>query len=149
VGYDEEALRILERPGFDTLQTALVHADVPATGGSLGRVEVLREDPANIHLRVERDSPGWLVALITRYPGWEATVNGRAVPLRRADVAFTAVPVGAGASDVVLRYRPKSVKYGLAITAGSLLAVVALLGWAVRPAPADRLVNRGRHSATD
>ncbi|MEA2842527.1 MAG: hypothetical protein QOJ69_198, partial [Actinomycetota bacterium] len=144
VGYDEEALRILERPGFDTLQTALVHADVPATGGSLGRVEVLREDPANIHLRVERDSPGWLVALITRYPGWEATVNGRAVPLRRADVAFTAVPVGAGASDVVLRYRPKSVKYGLAITAGSLLAVVALLGWAVRPAPADRLVNRGR-----
>lgn len=136
VGGNEEALSMLERAGFDTLQTALIHAAVPTTTGDAGTVEVLREDAEEIRLRVDRTSPGWLVALSTRFPGWEATVNGKAVPLRRANVAFTALPVDAGASDVVLRYRPKSVKYGLAATAGSLLAVAGLMAWSLRPSPA-------------
>ena len=135
-GNNEEALRTLERAGFDTLQTALIHAAVPATAGSQGAVAVVREDPEEIHLKVDRSSPGWVVALSTRFPGWEATVNGKAVPLRRANVAFTALAVEAGASDVVLRYRPKSVKYGLAVTAGSLLVIAGLMVWTLRPLPA-------------
>ncbi|HEX3622270.1 MAG TPA: YfhO family protein [Acidimicrobiales bacterium] len=133
VAGNEDALRLLERPDFDPQQTVLIHAAVAASVGAAGAVEVIREDPTEIHLRVARDSPGWLVALVTRYPGWKATVNGRTVPLRRANVAFTAVPVGPGASDVVLRYQPDSVRYGLALTAASLLVVVALLGWSVGP----------------
>lgn len=144
VGGNEEALSMLERAGFDTLQTALIHAEIPTTTGTAGTVEVLREDAEEIHLRVDRASPGWLVALSTRFPGWEATVNGRAVPLRRANVAFTALPVDAGASDVVLRLRPKSVKYGLAITAGSLLVIAGLMAWTLRPAPAPTAGGRRR-----
>jgi hypothetical protein len=141
---DEEALRMLERAGFDTLQTALIHAEVSPTAGAAGTVEVLHEDAEEIRLRVDRTGPGWLVALSTRFPGWEATVNGKRVPLRRANVAFTALPVEAGASDVVLRYRPLSVKYGLAITAGSLLVVAGLMAWTLRPAPAPGAGGRRR-----
>lgn len=145
VSDNEEALRILERAGFDTLQTALIHhAGVGETAGAPGTVEVLREDAEEIRLRVDRASAGWLVALSTRFPGWEATVNGKAVPLRRANVAFTAVPVEAGPSDVVLRYRPKSVKYGLAVTAGSLLVVAGLMAWSLRPVPAPGAGGRRR-----
>ena len=144
VAGNEEALGLLERAGFDTLQTALIHAQVTTTTGDAGTVAVLREDAEEIRLRVDRTSPGWLVALSTRFPGWEATVNGKTVPLRRANVAFTALPVEAGASDVVLRYRPKSVKYGLAITAGSLLVSAGLLAWTLRPAPAPTAGGRRR-----
>lgn len=130
---DEEALGLLEQPGFDTQRTVLVHADVPAGEGSAGAVQVLREEPTEIRLRVERDGPGWLVALLTRYPGWMATVNGEPAPLRRANVAFTAVPLADGTSDVVLRYLPGSVRYGLLVSAGSLLVLVGLLAWSLRP----------------
>lgn len=144
VAGDEEALQILERPGFDTLRTALIHADISPTDGGAASVEVLREDAQEVHLRVDRGTAGWVVALSTRFPGWEATVNGHRVPLRRANVAFTAVPVPGGPSDVVLRYRPKSVKYGLAVTAGSLLVVAGLMTWSLRPAPPPAAGGRRR-----
>lgn len=141
---NEEALQLLERPGFDTLQTVLVHADIDPTTGAQGTVEVVREDAQEVRLRVDRGGPGWVVALSTRFPGWEATVNGHSVPLRRANVAFTAVPVPGGPSDVVLRYRPKSVKYGLALTAGSLLTIAGLMTWSLRPAPPPAAGGRRR-----
>ncbi len=66
-------------------------------------------------------------ALQTYYPGWEATVDGRAAPLRRANVAFSAVPVPAGTSEVVLRYAPRSVRYGVAVSGVSLVVALGLL----------------------
>ncbi len=132
VSGDEEALRILEQPGFDTRRTVLIHGALTSSESSPGTVRVIRDDPSEIRLRVERDDPGWLAAIITRYPGWTATVNDRPVPPRRANVAFTAVPVNGGTSDVVLRYLPRSVRYGLIVSVGSLLMLVSLIGWSIR-----------------
>lgn len=130
---DEEALRTLEQPGFDTRRTVLVHGDVPGADGTSGTVRVVREDPTEIHLRVERDDPGWLVALVTRYPGWTVTVNDRPVRAHRANVAFTAIPLGGGTSEVVLRYLPGSVRYGFLLSVGSLVVLVGLTGYNIRP----------------
>ncbi|MDP8937046.1 MAG: YfhO family protein [Actinomycetota bacterium] len=130
---DEEALRTLEQPGFDTRRTVLVHGDVPGADGTSGTVRVVREDPTEIHLRVERDDPGWLVALVTRYPGWTVTVNDRPVRAHRANVAFTALPLGGGTSEVVLRYLPGSVRYGFLLSVGSLVVLVGLTGYNIRP----------------
>lgn len=126
---DEEALRLLSTAGFDVTATVLIHGkQIAPSSGPAGRVEVLREEATEVALRVTRDAPGWLVALQTYYPGWEATVDGRRVPLRRANVAFSAVPVPAGTVEVVLRYAPRSVHYGLAVSGGSLVVGAVLLG---------------------
>ena len=74
---------------------------------------MLSESPTEVRLRVHRDQPGWVVALRTHYPGWTAQVDGRSVPLLRANVAFSAVEVGAGTREVVLRYHPTSVRLGV------------------------------------
>jgi Bacterial membrane protein YfhO len=132
VGSDSEALAALEADGFDPDRTVLLHGaggSLPLTEGGAGTVRLLSETPTQVRMEVDRSGPGWLVARQTRYPGWKATVNGRAVATTRADVAFIAVPVGAGTSTVALSYRPTSVRLGVAVSLAAALActVVALL----------------------
>ena len=133
VGNDAEARRLLAEPGFAMGRTVLVHDEsVTATSGAAGQVEVLEQRTTKVRLRVTRSDPGWLVAIQTSYPGWTATVDGRKAPVERADYAFTAVPVGAGTHEVVLRYRPVSVRYGMIVTGEALALMVIWLATARR-----------------
>lgn len=132
VGSDAEALELLTDPSFDPVRTLLVHRErnraLRGSEGSAGSVEVIEETATEVRLRVRRDSPGWVAALISWYPGWEATVDGRRVEVSRADMSSMAVPVPGGASEVVLRYHPASVRWGAWVSAGSVAAGLACLG---------------------
>ncbi len=142
VGSDDEARRILSSPGFEMARTVLVHdPGVTATTGTPGTVAVVEQRDTEVVLRVTRTDPGWLVAIQTSYPGWTATVDGRPVPVERADYAFTAVPVGAGTHEVVLRYRPRSVRYGMIVAAEALVLLVI---WVATSRPRARRGRRDR-----
>ena len=80
--------------------------------------------------RVTTDRPGYLFTGDAYYPGWEAELDGRPVPLYRANLAFRAVYVPAGEHLVVQRFVPRSIEIGLAVAAASLLVVVLLLALA-------------------
>ena len=82
-----------------------------------------RTDTA-VTLEVDARQAGRLVLLDTFYPGWEATVDGRAAKIEAANVAFRAVAVAAGRHTVRFEYRPGSVRTGAIV---SLVALVALL----------------------
>jgi len=64
-------------------------------------------------LHVKMPKPGVLVVADTDYPGWEATIDGKEVPILRANVAFRAVEVPAGEHVVEFRFRPASARHGL------------------------------------
>jgi uncharacterized membrane protein YfhO len=49
-----------------------------------------------------------LVLHDTYYPGWIAEVDGRSVPILRADVLFRGVELDAGRHRVVFRFAPLS-----------------------------------------
>jgi hypothetical protein len=136
-GTDDGALALLQRPDFDPLRTVVLHdrSDLPAGAPDavVRPAEVVEETPTMVRLRVERPTPGWLVALQPFYPGWTATVDGRPVDLTRANVGFTALPAPAGRSEVILRYDPLSVRAGLAVSGGAALLVVVLLIALARP----------------
>ena len=70
-------------------------------------------------------------------PHWQATVDGRPVPVLRADYFLQGIPVGAGRHAILLTYRDPSIDLGLA---GSAVVVVVILGAAIllrrRPAGA-------------
>ena len=88
-----------------------------------------------------RADPGWLVAIQTSYPGWTATVDGKRADVERADYAFTAVAVDAGTHEVVLRYRPRSVRYGMIVTAEALVLMVI---WLATSRPRTPRARRAR-----
>jgi hypothetical protein len=101
-----------------------------AASGSLTPVTAL---PAERRFHVTTDAPAYLVLAETWYPGWSATVNGAPAPILRANLAFQAVAVPAGESEVVFRYRINDFGGGAAISAGALIAaLILLLGGRVR-----------------
>jgi hypothetical protein len=123
---DAEAIRMLREPGFDPGQEVILAADtglgppLAVSGGAGGPARVARESPGEIEIELGRDSRGYLVLTMPFYPGWTATVDGKAAPIRRANYAFAAVELPARSRVVRLRYAPVSFRLGLAITLGSL-----------------------------
>lgn len=89
-----------------------------------GEVDIVADRSEEVVLHVRATGPGYVVLSDQYYPGWEATVNGTVVPIRRANFAFRLVPVGAGSSTVLFRYRPASFYWG----AGLSTATIAALG---------------------
>ncbi|MFO0624378.1 MAG: YfhO family protein [Polyangiales bacterium] len=88
---------LLESPDVSDPPGAQGPAMVPA------RAAVARDA---VTVTVNAPTAGWLVVNEAWDPGWRATVNGVATPVRRANFLMRAVRVGAGAQRVVLTYAP-------------------------------------------
>ncbi len=139
---------IVEPDGFNTVErirnfdvdsrhTVLLEAgttersDLPSTveasaGGSEGAEHVMatQYQPEDIVIDVQANAPGWVVLTDAWYSGWQATVDGRSVPIEIADHAFRAVRVDAGSHTLVMQFKPDSWVWGSLISFLSLLAVV-------------------------
>jgi uncharacterized membrane protein YfhO len=61
------------------------------------------------------------------YPGWKATLDGKPVPILRANFAFQAVPVTAGRHELRLVYRNRWVGIGAAVSLGTLALLLGSL----------------------
>ncbi|MFN7974546.1 MAG: YfhO family protein [Acidobacteriota bacterium] len=76
-------------------------------------------------------TPSRFVLRETFFPGWRATVAGRAVPIERYAETFMSVPIAAGQSRVELRFDPASYRIGRAVSLATLaLLLLALLAGA-------------------
>jgi hypothetical protein len=110
---------------------------------SASTVVVAHDAPDRIELALQCDGNGYLVLLDEWFPGWQATLDGVAVPIEQAFFCFRAVAVGAGEHRVVFSYRPRSVSWGDRVTWLSLLLLpllVALTTWLTRRA--ERVLAR-------
>jgi uncharacterized membrane protein YfhO len=81
-----------------------------------------------LRLSTRTTAPGLLMLSETYDPDWRAYVDNEPVPVLVADHLLRAVPLPAGEHDVVLRYEPRSLQAGVAITTvtSSILAALAL-----------------------
>lgn len=78
---------------------------------------------------VHHPGHGLLVLSEIYYPGWQASPDGAAVPLIRADGLLRGVLVHEGQHTVRVWYAPANVRVGLVISALGL--VFSLGGWLV------------------
>jgi hypothetical protein len=143
---DDEILATVLDPRFDVRTVAIFDSSATAVQGAA--LSALPQ-PAATTVRTSRYAPGEidlelsvpaaegsaLVVSENYYPGWSASVDGRAVPLGRVDYTFIGVPLPAGARRVELRFDSPSYETGKLIT---LLALtIAVAGW-VAGAMVDR-----------
>jgi hypothetical protein len=92
---------------------------------------VVTDEPERTEIATSCSDPGLLVLTRTFDPGWEASVDGLAVSVLRADLAFLALPVPAGEHRVVLTYAPRSWRIGRLVSLASLVLAAAL--WIAAP----------------
>jgi hypothetical protein len=102
-------------------------------GTALGPVEGAIADFAEytlhrVRVRVTTPGPGLLRLADQWYPDWKAFVDGKPVPILRADHVLRAVVVPAGSHMVDFRYESASVRRGLTLSLVSVGVALLLLG---------------------
>jgi hypothetical protein len=126
----QAALARLTGADFDVHTTVLLDPqpaalEAAADPGAETRIEV--DQPEHVVIRTRGAKPAVLVLNDSHYPGWQATLDGVATPLLRANTAFRAVAVPAGEHIVEMRYRPFSFRLGLGLAAvTSFLLTIAV-----------------------
>lgn len=87
---------------------------------------IVRYTPNRIVVEAESAEPSLLVLSEVWYPGWRAAVNGIQVPVRPVEGVLRGVSLDAGRHTVEFRYSPWTVWVGLAVSAGSTLALLVV-----------------------
>ena len=92
-----------------------------------GTVDVLSESNNRLYLSVDAKEDSLLVLNDTYFSGWKVYVDGHEEKIYRADYAFRAVPIDAGAHQVLFVYDPLSFKLGAVMTFLGIVACVWIL----------------------
>jgi hypothetical protein len=128
------AIARLRDVAFDPTETVLLGAGTALDGTGRGQARITRYEPEAVTIEVTTDAPGYLVLTDTDYPGWEATVDGEATPIERANLVFRAVPVDPGHHTVEFHFRPASFRLGLWVSlATAWVGLIALVGSKAQP----------------
>lgn len=124
---DSEALAIIKDPAFDPSSTIVLADGRPVSGEAAGDEEVKIQvyAPDRVLLRAKVSSPGYLFFSENYLPYWKARVDGKDVPLLRADVSMRAVYLEAGDHTVEMRFVSRWYRAGAVLCLAACAVVVA------------------------
>ncbi len=98
-------------------------------GGPLPPVSVAQvsdDGPESLTVHAVAQRPGYLILDDSAYPGWNASIDGRAIAWHPANEDFRAVAIPAGDHVIRFRYRPAAALDGAIVTILCALALLAL-----------------------
>jgi hypothetical protein len=125
------ALSPLSDPDFNAQGEVFVSSEAtvpepPSEPGPAGRVEILSYKPNEVTLRAELVKPGYVLLLDRFDPNWQATVDGQAAEIFRANQLFRAVYCEAGQHEIRFCYVQRGLRAGLLISLAALLILIVL-----------------------
>jgi hypothetical protein len=120
-----EAIQVLRDSTFDLRTRTFITQPAQKLDSCAGdRVEITRHFPNDVALNADMKCRGMVILSDAWFPGWNATVDGRAVPILDAYSLLRGVVVDRGAHVIEMQYRPASVIAGAtASILGTLIAV--------------------------
>jgi hypothetical protein len=126
----QSALHWMRSPAFDPTETVVLLERPDAPIGPVqdwtATANVTTYAATRVVVETESDGPGWLVLSDTYYTGWEATVDGHAAPIYRANGCVRAVPLPQGRHEVVFRFRSRTFYWGALISSASGVLLVGV-----------------------
>ncbi|MCX6353712.1 MAG: YfhO family protein [Candidatus Aureabacteria bacterium] len=126
----QAALERIMDGSFNVAEAIILEEAPPASftpdgngGAGKGSVSIALYTPNRIEMRASVPANRFLFISDIYYPGWETLIDGLKTKTYRADYAFRAVYLPAGEHTIVMRFRPRSVIAGGAV---SLLAFMVI-----------------------
>jgi hypothetical protein len=101
-------------------------------GSSPGGVSVPDYTPGHIVLNVDANRTALLVVAESFYPGWDATLDGRPIPILRTNYLSQGIIVPEGKHTIEMKYEPASFNIGASLSGVGLVGLLALGIWARR-----------------
>lgn len=92
-----------------------------------GATRIAVYEPERVLMYTRGADPAIVVLTDAHYPGWNARLDGRPVPLLRANLNFRAVAVPPGKHEIEMRYKPIPFHRGGIVALGAFVACVAVL----------------------
>jgi len=128
-----EALARMTDPAFDPRKTAVVESpsgcalsDPPGKDS----VTLANDETDRVTFHVRAASDGFLVMSDTFYPGWRASVDGKATSVVRANYALRGICLPAGEHEVAFWFEPTTLKVGTVLSViGLLIVATSVLKW--------------------
>lgn len=129
--------RLADGSAFDPAGVALVEEPLDFTAQALGleaTARVTHLSDGRMEVETNANAPTFLVTSDVFYPGWQATIDGAAARLVRANYVLRGLVVPAGRHAVRFEFRPRSFYEGAFVSAASLLLLAASVFWMNRKA---------------
>jgi hypothetical protein len=111
---------------IDIGKTAVLEQPIDIEEGEAGTASIVTERPGFIEVLTSAPSRQLLVLSESYHPGWQATLDGQAVPVMRAYGDFQAVVVGPGEQRLIFQFRPASFVAGAWISGIGLFFALAV-----------------------
>jgi hypothetical protein len=92
-----------------------------------GRIISYERQQNQLQIEAVAGGDGVLVVNDSYWPGWKATIDGREVPVWRADYLVRAVPWPAGRHTLDMRYQPGEVRAGMILSVAGLVALLGMV----------------------
>ena len=139
---DSDVLRLMRSPLFNPAETVFVtesefqkldrkgeSAPGTASGPFAWSAVFTSYATGTVSLTCRASAPGFLILSDSYYPGWEARVNGNAVPILRVNHCIRAIPVRPGSQKITFVFRPPAFTTGALLSLGALgfIIIVAVL----------------------
>lgn len=96
-------------------------------------VSVSNYTPDKVRIKAAMSCQGMVILSDTYFPGWYAQVDHKSAPIYEVNAAMRGVVVPKGSHELVMRYRPRSVYFGLGLTLLGVIAAV-FIGFGSRAA---------------
>jgi hypothetical protein len=134
VSGERAALDVVLEPGFDPAAVAVLETEpgsTPAVDGPDGTATYREASPEDVRIEAEAPVPSILLVRNAWDEGWSATLDGRSVPVLRADGFLQAIALPPGRHDVRLTYREPAIGTGLALSGIAWLGFAVVLMFAI------------------
>jgi hypothetical protein len=132
--YSQDPIEAMNH-GLDLTRIAVVTKPVEVDPSAVGSVQITETHPGFV--RITADSSGRMLGVLVQrfYPGWIAESNGKTLDLLPVDGNLTGFVVPGGHQEITLRFHPKNLAWGLAISCTTfvlLMLAILIQVWAYR-----------------
>jgi len=122
----KQILKTLFSENFNLRREIILEDDpkIVKTNGNIGDAKIINYQPNNIEVSVNSRSDALLFLADSYINGWKASIDGKNVPILRANYTFRAIVINRGEHSVKFWYDPWSFKLGVYLAIGGVIGIL-------------------------